>query len=162
MSVILCVDDDPTVLQALRTVLTQELGADCEVELAESGLEALDLCDELHAEGKSIDVVISDFIMPAMRGDELLVRLHDRNPNIVKIMLTGQSDFSGVKRIINEANLFRFMEKPFKNKDIILHARSALKARNRERDLLARLEDMKKRVETMKQAMLARGFEVPQ
>jgi DNA-binding NtrC family response regulator len=162
MSVILCVDDDKTVLQALRSVLVQNFGQECEVELAESGQEALELCEELHAEGKEVSVVISDFIMPTMRGDELLVRLHERNPAMVKIMLTGQSDFAGVKRIINEANLFRFMEKPFRNDDLLMNARSALRSHTRERELLSQLTEMKSRVEAMKKALIDRGIPEPQ
>ncbi len=109
-AIILCVDDDKTVLTALRTLLSNTIGADCRVEIAESGQEALEIVDDYAAEGRVVDVVISDFIMPQMRGDELLVRLHERNPGMVKILLTGQSDFSGVKRVINEANLYRFIE----------------------------------------------------
>ena len=64
--------------------------------------------------------------MPGMRGDELLVRMHEKTPRTVKIMLTGQSDLDGVKRSINEANLYRFLEKPFNNADLALTAKSAL------------------------------------
>jgi DNA-binding NtrC family response regulator len=55
-------------------------------------------------------MVISDFIMPQMRGDELLVRLHARYPSMIKVMLTGQADFAGVRRVINEASLYRFID----------------------------------------------------
>ena len=41
-------------------------------------------------------------------------------------MLTGQSDFDGVKRAINQTNLYRFLEKPFNHEDILLTVRSAL------------------------------------
>jgi diguanylate cyclase (GGDEF)-like protein len=126
--VLLCVDDDKTVLSALRTLLSKSLGDDVTVEVAESGQEALEVHQELADAGQHIGVVISDFIMPSMRGDELLVRLHERHPRMVKIMLTGQSSLDGVKRTINEANLYRFIEKPFNNADLVLTARSAVLA----------------------------------
>ena len=126
--IILCVDDDSTVLDALRSILGQTLGSGHTVEVAESGQEAMELCHELQAESREISVVISDFIMPGMRGDELLVRLHEASPRTVKILLTGQSDLEGVKRTINEANLYRFLEKPFNNSDLMLTAKSALTA----------------------------------
>ena len=124
--VLLCVDDDKTVLSAMRTLLTKSLGDDVLVDVAESGQEALEIYHELADAGKHLAVVICDFIMPSMRGDELLVRLHEKHPRMVKIMLTGQSNLAGVKRTINEANLYRFIEKPFNNADMVLTARSAV------------------------------------
>ena len=134
--VILCVDDDSTVLSALRTLLVSHFGPELEVEFAESGEEALEIEAELRERGRELGLVISDFMMPGLRGDELLVRLHARSPNTVKILLTGQSDLSGVKRAINEANLYRFLEKPFLNEDIVLTVKAAVRAYRQERDLI--------------------------
>jgi DNA-binding NtrC family response regulator len=144
--VILCVDDDRTLLQALRSMLSSTLGRDCRIEIAESGDEALELLDEVAGDGDQVGVVFADYIMPRMRGDELLVKLHGRDPAMVKIMLTGQSDFSGVKRVINEANLYRFIEKPFVNADLVLTARSALQTRQRETALHAEITALRQRV----------------
>jgi signal transduction histidine kinase len=125
---ILCIDDDPTVLAALRSLLAK-LGHDVWVEVADSGAEALEIARELQLEGtQQLAVVIADFLMPGMNGDEVLVQLHALCPNAIKIMLTGQSDFEGVKRAINFANLYRFMEKPFNNEDFLLTIQSAMAA----------------------------------
>ncbi|CAK0759862.1 histidine kinase [Gammaproteobacteria bacterium] len=158
---ILCVDDDITVLNALRTVLVKALGSEVVVEIAEDGIDALEICSELLQQGQDLSVVISDFIMPSMRGDELLIRLHGMSPNTVKIMLTGQSDLQGIKRTINEANLYRFIEKPFRNDDIRLTAKSALQAYNQERELerqnaeLKRMNDALKASERMLEGRVA-------
>lgn len=141
--VILCVDDDSTVLSALRTLLSSNFGSELEVEYAESGEEALEIAEELRAQGRELGLVISDFMMPGLRGDELLVRLHALSPNTVKILLTGQSDLSGVKRAINEANLYRFLEKPFLNEDVVLTVRAAIRAYRQERDLIRQNEALK-------------------
>ena len=93
-------------------------------------------------DGLEISVVISDFIMPGMNGDELLVRLQSISPNTVKIMLTGQSDIQGVKRAINELILYRFLEKPFNNSDLMLTTKSALEAYHRERELELRNKEL--------------------
>lgn len=124
--IILCVDDDATVLNALRTLLGKSLGSGILLEIAESGQEALEICEEFRQEQREIAIVISDFIMPSMRGDELLIRIHQMSPRTVSMMLTGQSDFSGVERCIKEARLFRFLEKPFQNVDIVQATRAAL------------------------------------
>ena len=128
-SIILCVDDDKTILIAMRNLLVSTLGKTCRIEIAESAIEALEICEELANEGNEPKIVISDFIMPGMRGDELLVRLHIKYPNMIKIVLTGQGDFSAVIRVINEANLYRFIDKPFKNADLVLTAKTAIEAR---------------------------------
>jgi signal transduction histidine kinase len=152
--IILCVDDDPTVLAALRVVLGK-LGPDYTVEIAEGGEEALEIEHDLRQQGRRLAVIISDFIMPGMRGDELLVRLHALSPNTVKIMLTGQSDFEGVKTAINKANLYRFLEKPFNNDDIFLTVKSATEAFNHERELTCKNEELT-RLNTELEATLER------
>jgi FixJ family two-component response regulator len=148
-SIILCVDDDKTILTALRTLLSTIIGNTCRVEIAESGLEALEICEELAAEGNEPKVVISDFIMPGMRGDELLVRLHVLYPNMAKIMLTGQSDIAAVIRVINEANLYRFMDKPFKNADLVLTAKTAITARLTEASLSHEISRLNQRIDEL-------------
>ncbi|QBC42915.1 GGDEF domain-containing response regulator [Iodobacter fluviatilis] len=128
MATILCVDDDSGILSALRSLLGQRLERDQLVEIAENGVEALEIIAELAEDGLELSVIIVDYIMPGMKGDELLVRVHELLPNTIKIMLTGQSDLSGVKRTINEANLFRFLEKPWQNEDIVLTIQAAIRA----------------------------------
>lgn len=126
--IILCVDDDSTILVALRTLLSHALGSAYHIEVAESGEEALEILDDIKKAGQSLSIVISDFIMPGMHGDELLIQVHQRSPRTITIMLTGQSNFDGVKNAINQANLYRFLEKPFNQDDIVLTAKSAFLA----------------------------------
>lgn len=141
---VLCVDDDVTLLHALRTLLSAELGLHCWVEIAESGEEALELAAELQQRGRPIAVVISDYIMPGMRGDELLAEFHCCSPRTVKILLTGQSDIGGVKRAINDAGLYRFIEKPFDNDDVVLTTRTALHAFEQEREIERQNEQLRR------------------
>jgi diguanylate cyclase (GGDEF)-like protein len=158
--IILCVDDDSTVLNALRIVLSNHFGSEVEVEFAESGAEALEIVAELRAQGKEVGLIISDFMMPGLRGDELLVRLHEESPNTVKILLTGQSDLSGVKRAINDANLYRFLEKPFINDDIVLTIRGAIRSYFQERDLIRQNEELKRMNAELESIVQARTQEL--
>lgn len=150
--VVLCVDNDSTMLSSMRTLLGKAMGPGVSLEFAESGLEALEVADELAAAGREIGVVISDYIMPNMHGDELLVRLHEKSPRTIKIMLTGQSDLDGIKRAINEAGLYRFLEKPFSNADLLLTVKSAVQAYRQGVELEQRkdeLERINRNLETM-------------
>ena len=158
--IILCVDDDSTVLAALRTVLSSHFGSEMEFEFAESGDEALEIDAELRAQGRELGLVISDFMMPGIRGDELLVRLHATTPNTVKILLTGQSDLTGVKRAINDANLYRFLEKPFLNEDIVLTVRAAIKSYRQERDLIRQNEELRRLNAELEDIVQARTLEL--
>ena len=160
--IILCVDDDSTVLNALRSVFASHFGSELQVEFAESGDEALEIAAELRAQGRELGLVISDFMMPGLRGDELLVRLHEESPNTVKILLTGQSDLTGVKRAINHANLYRFLEKPFLNEDIVLTVRAAVRAYCQERDLVRQNEELRKLNAELESIVAARTAELVQ
>jgi len=99
-------------------------------------------------------------MMPGLRGDELLVKLHEESPNTVKILLTGQSDLSGVKRAINDANLYRFLEKPFINDDIVLTIRGAIRSYFQERDLIRQNEELKRMNAELESIVQARTQEL--
>ena len=64
----------------------------------QDGEEALEVLDELSEEGIKTIVIISDWLMPGMKGDELLVQIHKRFPNTVKILLTGQADREAIEK----------------------------------------------------------------
>lgn len=159
-SIILCVDDDSTVLSALRSMLSTHFGSELQVEFAESGEEALEIEAELRTQGRELGLVISDFMMPGLRGDELLMQLHELSPNTVKILLTGQSDMSGVKRAINHANLYRFLEKPFLNEDVVLTVRAAIRAYCQERDLVRQNEALRRMNAELEEIVAARTEEL--
>ncbi len=159
-SIILCVDDDSTVLNALRSFIASKFGPELQAEFAESGDEALEIEAELREQGRELGLVVSDFMMPGLRGDELLVQLHERSPNTVKILLTGQSEMSGVKRAINDANLYRFLEKPFLNEDILLTMRAAIRAYWQERDLVRQNEELRKMNAELEDLVAARTEEL--
>lgn len=112
--VILCVDDENIVLQSIKTELFDLFGDKFMIETAESGPEALEIFAELQHDHYDIPVIISDYIMPGMKGDELLRRVHQISPGSKKIMLTGQAQIEGITNAINQANLFHYMEKPWK------------------------------------------------
>ena len=96
---IVCVDDERLVLLSLRDQLVRFLGNAYEIELAESGEEALELFKDLSQAEVEIPVVICDQIMPGMGGDELLILIHANYPQTLKILLTGQTRLEAVVNI---------------------------------------------------------------
>jgi len=125
-NVVLCVDDEEVILNSLEMELS-ESADNYQIELAQNGPEALELIKELRDEGNDIAVVVTDYIMPEMKGDELLIEIHKDFPTTVKILLTGQSHIDGVTNSINNANLYRYMEKPWEKADMQLTVNQAIK-----------------------------------
>lgn len=111
--VLLCVDDEPIVLTALRDQLRRAFGPEFVIDVAESAEEALELLDELSDQGHRLLVIVSDWLMPGMKGDEFLVEAHRRFPTVVKIMLSGQAEQEAVDRARREAGLHEFLSKPW-------------------------------------------------
>jgi response regulator RpfG family c-di-GMP phosphodiesterase len=117
--VILCVDDEQMVLKSLESQLVHAFGNQYHIELAEGGSEALELLDELNGDEYRALVIISDWLMPEMKGDEFLIRAHRKFPKVLKLMLTGQADAEAVQRTRTEANLYRLIDKPWSAEDVI-------------------------------------------
>ncbi|MEG4285322.1 response regulator [Microcoleus sp. A006_D1] len=123
--VILCVDDEPDILNTLKMQLKNEFKDDYFYELAESGDEALDLLEEFPTEDEVI-VVVSDWLMPGIKGDELLIKIHQKYPKIIKVMLTGQADAEAVQRAVQAADLHCCLYKPWNSKELIETIKSGL------------------------------------
>ena len=132
---IVLVDDESMVLMSLRMQLSRYVGNDYDIELAESGEEALELFAELQAKGIDIPLVISDQIMPRMRGDELLRKIHSQYPKTLKILLTGQASAEAVGNAVNFANLYRYITKPWEAADLRLTVTEALRTYAQEQKL---------------------------
>jgi PAS domain S-box-containing protein len=124
--VILCVDDERMVLISLKDQLMQYVGHDYVIEIAESGEEAIEVIEELLKEDIEIPLIISDQIMPGIKGDELLIKIHDRYPSALKVFLTGQADAHAVGNAVNRANLYRYISKPWDEADLKLTITEAL------------------------------------
>jgi len=139
---ILCIDDESIVLDALKEQLQKEFSGEFLIEVAENGEEALEIFNELAGEGYEIPVVIADFIMPGMKGDALLEKIHNIKPSAKKILLTGQASIEGISNAINKANLYRFISKPWEKDDLALTIREALKSYDQEGTIIRQNEEL--------------------
>lgn len=124
--VIVCVDDDRALLEGLTQQLDEAFGESHDIEGAESAQEALELIEELHQEGHVVDMVISDQVMPGMKGDELLALLHTQYPELITVMLTGQAGLDSAIHAINNAGLSRYLVKPWNDDEFIRTIRELL------------------------------------
>ncbi len=123
---IICVDDETTILDSLRIELEAALGDEYLIEMAQDGEEALEVISELLDDNYEVAVVIADYIMPDMKGDELLRRIHIISPKTLKIMLTGQADLEAIGNAIKNAKLYRYIAKPWQSEDLSLTVKEAI------------------------------------
>ncbi|MCZ2357715.1 MAG: response regulator [Bacteroidia bacterium] len=124
---ILCVDDEKIVLDSLQEQLYQVYGDSFQYEIAESVEEAWEVIDDLIADGFDMVLVISDWLMPRVKGDTFLVDVHSKYPETVTIMLTGQADSDAVQNAMDNANLYAYIRKPWRENDLIQQVNIAFK-----------------------------------
>jgi len=148
-SVIVCVDDEPTILNSLKRELKQTLGDDYLVETAEGGEEALELIEELLEDNYEVPLVISDYIMPDIKGDEVLKQIHQMSPKTLNVMLTGQADASAIGNAVNYAKLYRYIAKPWHPEDLALTVSEALKSYLMDRQLEHQNQELEKKIITL-------------
>ncbi len=119
---VLLVDDEENILKSLSRVF-QEEGYD--VITSESGEKGLDLLSEY-----DVDLVISDQMMPGMRGLDFLEKTIEKYPDLIRIILTGYAELSDALRAINDGCVYKFILKPWQNDDLKVTVRRALEQRD--------------------------------
>jgi len=115
---IVCIDDERIILKSLKTQLKNHYGNEFIYEFAESADEGLELINELSDDGIDIFVIVSDWLMPEMKGDDFLIEVHKKHPDVVKILLTGQADEEAIIRAKEKANLHCFLNKPWEEDEL--------------------------------------------
>lgn len=109
---ILLVDDEVNMLAALRRMLRRDTYEVSEFSDPLQALEAL--------QNNEFDVIVSDMRMPEMSGADLLLKASELWPDTPRILLTGYSDQESTVRAINDAKIFRYVEKPWDNESLRL------------------------------------------
>lgn len=135
---ILCVDDEENVCRALARSLRRE---NYDITVLTDATVALELM-----RSKPFDIVISDHRMPTMTGLEFLKRVHDRHPDSMRMMLTGQAEMQTAIDAINQGEIYRFLTKPWDDMELKVTLTLAFEQLDLEREnrrLLAMLRTQK-------------------
>jgi response regulator RpfG family c-di-GMP phosphodiesterase len=145
-AVIICVDDEITLLSSLQMELISALEDEYIIETAESGEDALEIVEELLEEGAEIPLIISDQLMPGMKGDKLLQKIHAIAPKTLKILLTGHAGVDAVGRAVNDANLYRYISKPWEPTNLLIIVKEAVEHYFKEKKIVQLYADSEKTV----------------
>jgi DNA-binding NtrC family response regulator len=137
--VILLVDDEEMILTSIKSFLAIE--TDYEVLTYTAPADAL---EDLHGKIRTMDLVISDYLMPKMDGISFLAEVKKRFPLVPRILLTGYADKENAIKAINEVGLYQYIEKPWNNDDLRLIIRNALEKTALLRQLQEKIQEVEK------------------
>lgn len=115
---IVCVDDEKIVLDSLRVQLNRHFGNQFIYEFAESAQEALEILDELDNSDR-LTMLISDWLMPEMKGDEFLTKVHQKNNQLKMILLTGHAKEDAVNELLQKIKNLKVVYKPWQENILI-------------------------------------------
>jgi response regulator RpfG family c-di-GMP phosphodiesterase len=138
---VLYIDDEVNNLVAFKANFRRVY----EVYTAESAAEGLSILKE-----KKVHVIITDQRMPRMTGSEFLASIVNEFPDPIRILLTGYADMEAIVDAINKAQIFRYMTKPWNEKELKMTIHSAFEVytlRQEKKELIANLEQANKQLE---------------
>lgn len=115
---ILCVDDEQNILQALKRLLRKE---GYRILTAISGADGLKILKE-----NDIHLVITDQRMPGMSGTDLLARVKENFPDVIRIVLTGYTEVDAITEAINKGHIYKFILKPWNDQNLKLEIKQGL------------------------------------
>lgn len=123
---ILCVDDEPNILAALRRLFRAKGYEVLTAESARAGLVLL--------ETRPVDVVISDMRMPGMDGVQFLERARALCPETLRLLLTGHADVNQILDAVNRGEIYRYITKPWDDHEMTLVVRHAFERKTLEHE----------------------------
>lgn len=128
---ILCVDDDPIILQMLQFQLKKHLDIECVImEFFTNPSEVLEIIDETLEESIELIFVIVDFKMPEMSGADLITKIKSLKPETKFIILSGQANDIIVNQLKSKNSLEAFILKPWDEKELMDVILPILKEKN--------------------------------
>jgi thioredoxin reductase (NADPH) len=111
--ILLAIDDDISVLEAVVQDLRRNYGQDYRIVRAASGAAALDICHQLKERNDIVALFLSDQRMPGMTGVDFLQQALTIYPDAKRVLLTAYADTEAAIRAINSAKIHYYLNKPW-------------------------------------------------
>lgn len=115
---VLFVEDDRITLAKIRKTVAAE---PYQAIFTENGAQAIEILDS-----EKIDVVVTDLMMPVMDGLELLERLKEKKPEVLRVIVSSASDTDSLLDAINRGSVYRYVLKPYKTDELKIVVRQSL------------------------------------
>ncbi|MCW7493139.1 response regulator [Leptospira sp. 2 VSF19] len=103
----------------MKSQVKQHFGERYKYLTADNAKEAWDLLQELEREGNTVSIIISDWSMPGMNGDEFLRKVHKTYPQIEKVIITGFADQKSIEDLNLEIGPISCLKKPWDEDELI-------------------------------------------
>ncbi len=116
---ILCIDDEKIVLDSLRDQLKNNFKDTVTLEFAESASEGLEIFNEFKEDGIVVKIIISDWNMPGMSGDDFFFNIAADFPDTKKILLSGEPDPNIIHKAKSKEFISILIQKPWESKFLI-------------------------------------------
>lgn len=132
---IIVVDDEDIMLSTLKMLL--KLEGFTNVEYYNNPKDALNSIKK-----EKPDLILSDFVMPDMNGIEFLAEAKKLSSDSSMILLTGYADKENAIKAINEVGIYKYIEKPWDNEDLLINIRNGLERSNLIGELNKKIDEL--------------------
>jgi DNA-binding NtrC family response regulator len=141
---VVIVDDEDMVITSIKAFL--QLETDFDVRGYNDPQEAA-----AYVSANTVDVVVTDYLMPKMNGIQLLAKVKETQPETSRVLLTGHADKQSAIQAINEVSLFQYLEKPWDNAQLLLVVQSGAERARLLRDLREKVDELDSANSTLKE-----------
>jgi DNA-binding NtrC family response regulator len=111
---ILCIDDESIILMSLVSDIKDHFGEKFIYRASSNPLEVLDIVKKLIADGIDTITVVSDWLMPGMKGDELIDEISALFPNVRCVIITGHGKSSAMEKVRENPFICEIVDKPWR------------------------------------------------
>ena len=132
---VLIADDEEMVITSIRAFL--QLESEFEIHGFTDPEDAA-----AFAAANTVDVAVSDYLMPKMNGIQLLAKIKESQPETSRVLLTGHADKQSAIQAINQVALFQYLEKPWDNQQLLLVVQSGAERSRLFRDLREKVGEL--------------------
>ncbi|NLJ44956.1 MAG: response regulator [Treponema sp.] len=123
---ILCVDDEAVILLSLKFLLKGAFGNEYRIETAYGADEALRLLEGAAREEVEYRLLVTDWLMPGRKGDELIRAARGLVPGLPCILITGQAEESVLSSLVQENLVRSIFRKPWNEQELLDAVRGCL------------------------------------
>ena len=115
---ILCVDDEGIILMHLLSLLRRRYSEAYRIEGVSDATSGMATISRLYGEGFRVILILSDWLMPGMNGDEFIRIVHEQHPDVKAIVISGKAALDQMAAAMEGLGVVGFLPKPLLVNDL--------------------------------------------